>query len=115
VDDGAPRDAFGESPSPRARTASIAAPSASIRMTTSHCLKTSADAPATRAPAAASGAHFAGERFQTRSGAPAFTRLSAMGSPIAPRPMKPSGAAGFIAMSYLSIRPAVARAEVGKD
>src|SRR5438552_3008651 len=77
---------------PRPRTVSIAAPSTSMNTTTSHRAKTSAASFATLAPALPRMADFAGERFQTSSGVPALTRFSAIGSPIAPRPMNPTGA-----------------------
>ncbi len=79
-------------PSPRASTESSAAPSRSMRITSSHRAKTSAGSFATAAPALARMPHFAGERFQTSSGVPAFARFSAIGWPIVPRPMKPTGA-----------------------
>src|SRR6266851_1944617 len=85
--------------SPRASTASIAAPSTSMRITTSHRAKTSAGSLATAAPASARMPHFEDERFQTRSGVPALIRFSAIGSPMAPRPMKPTGAEGITVMT----------------
>src|SRR6267143_1513948 len=87
--------------SPRASTLSIAAPSTSMRITTSHRTKTSAASFATAAPASARTAHFEGDRFQTRSGLPAFKRFKAIGSPMAPRPMKPTRAEGTTVMSAL--------------
>src|SRR5437868_7987096 len=78
--------------SPRASTASVAAPSTSMRITTSQRANTSAGSFATTAPAFARTADLDGVRFQTTSELPAFARFSAMDSPIVPRPMNPMGA-----------------------
>jgi hypothetical protein len=68
----------------------MAAPSTSIRMTVRARANTSAASSAGCAPAATSVAVFAGVRFQITSGVPAFARFSAIASPIAPSPMKPT-------------------------
>jgi hypothetical protein len=60
-------------------------------MITSLHANTSPASVATMAPAAPSAWLFEGERFQTRSGVPTFTMLRAMGSPMEPRPMNPTG------------------------
>src|SRR5215211_1096599 len=70
--------------------------STSIRITTPVRLKTSAGLPATLAPAARNGSLLSGERFQTTSAVPAWTRLRAMGRSMTPRPMKPASIAADI-------------------
>jgi len=75
---------------PRARTASIASPSESIRTTTPARANTSLGHEATCAPAARTAAVFPAVRFHTTSGVPARSRFSAMGSPMSPSPMKPT-------------------------
>src|SRR6185436_6605513 len=76
---------------PRSSIVSIAPPSTSIRKTVAQCANTSAASRATSAPAAARISALARVRFQTRSRVPALTSVSAMASPIVPRPMKPIG------------------------
>src|SRR5438105_11823935 len=90
--------------SPRPVMLSIAAASTSMKMMTSQRAKTSAGSFATLAPALARMADLAGVRFQTRSGVPALTRLSAIGSPIAPTPMNPTGAARVTVIQLLATR-----------
>src|SRR5215218_6761458 len=81
---------------PRPKTESIAAPSTSMRITTRARLNTSAGLAATLAPAARSGSLLSGERFQTTSAVPIRARLSAMGCPMTPRPMKPASIAADV-------------------
>src|SRR5215469_6771907 len=76
---------------PRSSTVSIAQTSTSIRNTVAQCANTSADSRATSAPAAARISALARVRFHTRSRVPALTSVSAMASPMVPRPMKPTG------------------------
>ena len=76
---------------PRPSTASVAASSASMRMTVRARWKTSAGAAATADPACRNGSQRAAVRFQTISGVPARARLSAMGCPMIPSPMNPAG------------------------
>ncbi len=78
---------------PRPRTASTAAPSASIRITVRARRKTSAGSAATAAPTARSGSQAAAVRFQTTSSAPERARFRAIGCPITPRPMNPASMA----------------------
>jgi hypothetical protein len=56
---------------------------------------TAAASGATSAPAASSTCAFAGVPFQTSSEVPARSRLSAIGSPMMPSPMKPTDVACF--------------------
>src|SRR5215469_1406689 len=81
---------------PRSSTVSIAQTSTSIRNTVAQCANTSADSRATSAPAAARISALARVRFHTRSRVPALTSVSAMASPMVPRPMKPTGHAASI-------------------
>jgi hypothetical protein len=78
---------------PRPSTASTAAPSASIRITTRARANTSPGPSATSAPAARSGSLRAAVRFQTTSGTPAPASRRAMGCPMIPRPMNPTSIA----------------------
>jgi hypothetical protein len=83
------------------RTASIAAASASMRMMVPVRAKTSSAERATAAPASLSAWALAAVRFQTTRGVPAFARLSAIGSPIAPSPTKPTGADEIAVTDFL--------------
>src|SRR5581483_5949483 len=91
---------------PRSSTVSIAPPSTSIRKIVAERANTSAVSRATSAPAAARISALARVRFQTRSRVPAFTSVSAMASPIVPRPMKPAGySASIIEPPHCSAAP----------
>jgi hypothetical protein len=74
---------------PRRSTESIAAASASMRMTTRACSKSMAGELATVAPAARTGSALRLDRVHTTTGVLARTRLSAIGCPMTPSPMKP--------------------------
>src|SRR5215468_281563 len=81
---------------PRSSTMSTALPSTSIRKTVAQCANTSADSRPTSAPATARIPALARVRFHTRSRVPALTSVSAIASPMVPRPMKPTGYAASI-------------------
>ncbi len=71
-------------------TASLSALAMTMVKTTSASAATSAGEPQARAPASTCGCIASGRRAHTASGCPARRRCSAIGRPMAPRPIQPT-------------------------